>query len=350
MKKRVLRSVLLLSLLVSVSILQGCSDVTAKTVTTPQKVAVKTAKVIRDGRVVPVKATGKVETVVESHLAFATGGYIKNFYYSEGEFVKKGTKIAELNLSEINSQVKKAKSGYQKAQRDLERVTTLYSDSVVTKEVFENAGTAFEIAKSDLNIANYNLEHSTIYAPVSGKILKQYAERYEIVAPYSPVVKFAGTSSGWIIKSSISDRDIMSISIGDSATLKLDMYRDVLITATVTNISEEADPVTSLFEVELSITSRGKRLKSGFIGNVEIFPAAQDRYTFIPVEAIINANSQTASVYAITPSDSIYSVEITVPRLYKGYAAVSGGLNGVNEVITDGVHYLNNQSQIKRVN
>ncbi len=341
----------IIALTLALITIQSCSDANATEgiKTTPKNlISVKTIDVIHDGDVIPVNATGRVASQIESELAFTTGGYVKNFFYGEGDYVEKGSKIAELDISEIAAQFAKANSAFQKANRDLERIKTLYDENVATRELFENATTGFQIAKSDLTIAQYNLRHSTIYAPVSGVILEQYVEQYEIAAPYAPVVKFGGTSQGWIVKCGISDKDIMDIAIGDTATVALDMYENQQLTATVSAISDNADPITSLFEIELTLDTEIK-LKSGFIGNVKISPSKQEQYAYVPVNAIIQATNRSASVFAITESDSVYQVAVTVPRIYNGFAVVSEGLAGVDEVVTDGVNYIEDGSYVSRI-
>ncbi len=98
------------------------------------------------------------------------------------------------------------------------------------------------------------------------------------------------------------------------------------------------------------LTGECKNLKSGFIANVNIYPSNQAPYVFVPVEAIVKADKQKASVYAINSLDSVYSVDVVVPRLFKDYAVISKGLNGIDEVVTDGVNYIDDQSSVLRIN
>ena len=82
--------------------------------------------------------------------------------------------MAQLDLSEIEAHSDQARAAFEKAGRDLARVKKLYDDNVTTLEQLQNATTAFEIASSQVRVAEFNLHHSSIFAPVNGKILKRF--------------------------------------------------------------------------------------------------------------------------------------------------------------------------------
>ena len=107
---------------------------------------------------------GKLASKEELKLSFKTGGIISEIFVDEGQTVKKGQVLAKLNLSEIQAQVNQAILGLDKAERDYRRANNLYKDSVVTLEQLQNTTTALDIAKSNVKIAEFNLQFSTIKA------------------------------------------------------------------------------------------------------------------------------------------------------------------------------------------
>jgi RND family efflux transporter MFP subunit len=141
-----------------------------------EKVKVRTTKVIEKEMSIPVHCSGKLASKEESKMSFKTGGIISGIFVDEGQRVKKGQVLAKLNLSEIQAQVNQARLGLDKAERDFRRTNNLYNDSVVTLEQLQNATTALDIAKSNVEIAEFNLQFSTIKANSNGTILKRIAE------------------------------------------------------------------------------------------------------------------------------------------------------------------------------
>jgi len=125
-------------------------------------------KVVREEISLPVRSIGIVATSEEIRLSFKTGGIIAHAYVNEGQSVKAGQLLAELNLSEITAQVNQAENGYEKALRDFTRAKNLFADSVATLEQYQNAETGLNVAKSILDAAQFNLVHSRIKAPAMG--------------------------------------------------------------------------------------------------------------------------------------------------------------------------------------
>merc|ERR1711912_15282 len=118
-----------------------------KTSQKTQPVSVKVAEVEKLEKPIPVVASGVLGSESESKLSFKIGGIIAKIYVEEGQKVKAGQLLAELEKAEINAQVVQAQSGLAKAIRDLERAKSLYEDTVATLEQVQNATTAKKLQK-----------------------------------------------------------------------------------------------------------------------------------------------------------------------------------------------------------
>jgi multidrug efflux pump subunit AcrA (membrane-fusion protein) len=106
----------------------------------------------------PIHTTGRLSAKTESKLSFKTGGIIQKIHVDEGRSVTRGQILASLNLSEIQPKARQADLALQKAERDYERTKNLYKDSVATLEQFQDVRTALELARSNADIAKFNLE------------------------------------------------------------------------------------------------------------------------------------------------------------------------------------------------
>ena len=113
---------------------------------------------------VPVRFSGMLQSEAEMKLSFKIGGIIQSLNVEEGMQVRKNQVLASLNLTEINASLAQAKAGYQKAQRDLQRVENLYADTVATLEQLQNSKTALEVATANLQKAEFNQKHAKILA------------------------------------------------------------------------------------------------------------------------------------------------------------------------------------------
>jgi len=308
--------------------------------------SVRTIIVQKQQVIFPIHTSGKLASKTESKLSFKTSGIIQKILVDEGQSVEKGQLLAALNLSEIKSKDRQAELALQKAQRDYNRAKNLYHDSVATLEQFQDARTALEVAKANANIAKFNLEYSEIRAPSQGKILKRVAEANEIVGAGYLVFLFASTESAWVVRVNLTDKDIISVRLGDSASVSFDAYPERTFTCHVSETGNAADPYTGTYEVELYMDEQPESLVSGFITRVDIYPAKNVKNLIIlPVEALIDAKGMTGSCYVIRNEKPVRQT-IEIYALMDTGVVVSSGLEDGDEVIVEGGEYIRDNINI----
>ncbi len=295
---------------------------------------------------VPVRATGLLSTAAEMKLSFKTGGIIRQIQVREGSSVQRGKVLAELDLSEVRAQVTQARIGLEKAQRDLTRAKNLYRDSVVTLEVYQNAESAWEVAKAQVQIADFNLEHSRIKAPTDGKIQKILVETSEVIAPGYPAILFASTESDWVVRVSLTDKDIVRLTLGDSALVFMDAYPETPFRAEITELGTVADPVTATYEAELLILHSLPGFRTGFIARAEIYPSAINRSLTVPMHALIDATDKRAFVFILRDGKA-EKRWISTGTILGEKVVVLEGLSEGETVITDGAKYLRDGSAVE---
>ena len=267
-------------------------------------VAVKTAPVQRASISFPVHVSGLLASPKEMKLSFKVGGIIQKILVDDGDLVEKNQLLAALEMSEIKAMVQRAKSGYEKALRDFNRVSSLYEDSVATLEQKQDAETGLQVARSNLEIAEFNLRHASIKAPADGKIMKRLAENNELLETGTPVFIFGSTEGAWIIRTGVTDRDIVRLQYGDSASVTFDAYPEETFYAEVTEIAQSADPYTGTFEIELTLNHQYKNLVFGFVADINIYPRKVQDFFVIPIEALAEANGNTGTIYYLDPENS----------------------------------------------
>ena len=188
---------------------------------------------------IPIEASGIVASKETVDLSFKIGGILGDIFTDEGQLVKKGQVLARLRLTEINARVNQAQNGLDKAQRDLQRVENLYRDTVATLEQFQDATTAFEVAKSELDIAKFNRRYAEIIAPANGRILRRSADEGEVLNPGRTVFSFgANGTAAYVIRVGVADKDIVRLANGDTALVHFDAYPGREFGATVTELAE----------------------------------------------------------------------------------------------------------------
>lgn len=295
---------------------------------TQNAIPVKIESLERTSISIPVHISGNISANKESRLSFKTGGIIKTINVDAGDKVKQGAILAQLDLKEINQQVLQAKTGLEKAERDFHRIENLFKDTVATLEQYQNAKSALDLAKSQLNIAEYNLKHSTIYAPSHGIILRKFMEENEITGTGTPIFYFASASDSWKMTTGISDKDLVKLNLGDKASILTDAYPTQPLQANVTQIGNAPDITTGLFEVELSIESTALNLKPGFFAKGKILPSDKISCYKLPVDAVQEGIGNTITFFSYNEkTKQAIKNETTVLFLQNDYLYVNSKNN-----------------------
>jgi len=296
----------------------------------------------------PIHTYGRLATKEEIKLSFKINGIIQRILVDEGQTVRKGQFLARLDLAEIEAQVKQARSAFEKADRDLKRVENLYQEKAATLEQYQNVQTAYQVAQSQLNAAEFNLRHAKIHAPANGRILKRLMEENELVGAGMPVFFFASTEEDWIVRVGISDSDLVRVKLGDPATVRLDAYPALDFQAVVSEIVESADPLTGTYELELKVDPGDKRFVSGFVAEVDIFPSSKNPYFIIPIDALVEADGNRGYVYTVDSSSmTARRLPVKIGFLFEDKVAVESGLESVSSVVSQGAPYLSDGAAVK---
>jgi RND family efflux transporter MFP subunit len=297
-----------------------------------------------------VVTSGRLTTDDETLLAFKTGGVVNAVFVDEGDRVAKGQTLATLDLTEINSSVAQAKTGMEKAERDLQRAKNLYRDSVATLEQLQNAETAFELARQQYKSASFNQSYSQIKAPASGYVLKKFVNAGQVVGVGDPILRTNGAGDGkWILKTGVSDKQWSAISINDRAEVRIDAFPEHKFEGSVIRKSETADPVTGAFTVEVTVKNKNLRLAAGMFASAIITGSDSSSAWNIPYEAVLDANGSEGFVFVTTDNKTALKKAVVIESFNGATIRVNSGLEGARTLIVSGSAYLTDNSPIRIV-
>lgn len=305
-------------------------------------IPVQISKVVQEAINEQVITSGLLSSSTEARLSFKIGGIIDKIYVKEGQTVTQGQLLATLNKTEINAQVLQAMESMNKSERDLNRISNLYKDSVATLEQFQNVNTAYTVAKQSVDIAKFNQNYTEIHAVANGKILKKLMNVGELAQAGAPLFLMNGSSAqDWVIRVGLADRDWAKINLGDKAKVSFDAYPDEIFEGTVTQLAQAADPMSGTFQIEISVNPQNTRFASGLMASVEVTPSNVKSKTVIPIEALVESNGKAGIVYTIDENKVAKKVNIIISRLAEeGKVIVASGLENVSQVVTSGSPYL----------
>lgn len=327
----------------------GSKEEKPKVAQREEPMTIATAKVEEISLAETITASGVLSSKSEIKLAFKTGGLIKKVYVSEGQSVKSGQLLAEIDTEEIDAQVAQVNVGLDKAKRDLERVKRLFADSAATVQNLQDVTSAYEAAKQGIRVGNFNKKLAKIFAPKSGKILRKIAEQGELITPFAPALILGTGGAATQLTVGVADKDIVQLRIGHPATVYLDAYPDEIFSATITQIAQTVNPATGTFEIELTVNAKGKQLISGFVAKAEIRPPSTQKALAVSIESLIEADGNRAFVF-VYANDKVKKQPVELAKIMGSKVSVTKGLMIDNEVVTKGANFLKDGQLVKKSN
>ncbi|MGH8178717.1 MAG: efflux RND transporter periplasmic adaptor subunit [Steroidobacter sp.] len=334
-----MRLVHLAAMLTGAVVLSGCEPTIEDSTPAPTPVRVMSAV---DGPAAPsIQTNGLLANKDEIRLSFKVGGVIRRISVREGQRVRKGQRLAEIEQTEINAQVEQARQASVKAQRDVERGERLYGDKVISLEQLQDLRTQAAVAEAALNSAEFNWNYAAIVASQDGTVLRRLAEERELVSAGSPVIVLGAHDRGYIVRTGLADREIVQVKLGDPAQIRLDALPDATLQGKVTEVASAAEPGSGMFSVEVSVDAGELPLKSGLVAKLTIVPSSANAGSrvYVPIGAIVEGDGRTARVFVLDKQNARRR-EVELAFIEGERVALAGGLEAGEQVITDGAQYL----------
>lgn len=324
----------------------------------PFDVTYETAKVEKATIGNSITATGTIEAVTSVDVGTQVSGLIDKIYVDYNSEVKKGQVIAELDKTNLISELNSANSQLSAAQSDLNyqksnytRMKTLYDKGLVSADDFESARLAYQQAQSTVAQrqeavakAKTNLGYATITSPIDGIVLSKSVEEGQTVASsYSTPTLFTIVKdmTDMRVIANVDEADIGDIKEGQRVTYTVDAYPDETFEGTVTQVRNEAttDNNVVTYEVVISAPNPDLKLKPGLTANVTIYTMEQEGVLSVPTKAL----RFTPTKETVGPQDKIVDCNGTHKvwkrdgKTFKAYSVQTGITNGTRTQIISGV-------------
>jgi RND family efflux transporter MFP subunit len=283
----------------------------------------------------------------EQRMSFKMGGVVRRIAVQEGQSVKRGQRLAEIELTEVNAQVEQARQMAEKAARDLRRGENLYADQVISLEQLQDLRTQAAMAEASFKSAQFNMGYSVITAPGDGVVLRKLVEERELVGPGTPVLVFGESDSGYVVRAALADREIVNVKIGDKGEIRMDAFPGQLMTGTIVEVASAADERSGMFPIEVRFDTPPPRLVSGLVARLRLEPeSSAPPLTYVPMAALVEGDGDRASVFVLN-NGKAQKRDVRVAFITADSIALESGIEAGEAVITDGALFLENGEAVE---
>ena len=270
-----------------------------------EKISFDTAKVQKTNIQTSITATGTIEPVTSVTVGTQVSGIVSHLYVDYNSVVKKGQVIAELDRTNLMSELNTAKANLSSAQSSLNyqlsnynRYKELHNKGLVSADEFESARLQYLQAKEQVNTAKEsvqkaqtNLGYATITSPIDGVILSKSVEEGQTVAASfntPELFVIAQDLTDMRVIADIDEADIGGVKEGQRVSFTVDAFPDDHFEGRVTQVRQEATTESNVvtYEVVISAPNNDLKLKPGLTANVTIYTLEKNDVLAVPSKAL----------------------------------------------------------------
>ena len=296
-----------------------------------------------------ITATGTIEPVKTVDVGTQVSGIVKKLYVDYNSVVKKGQVIAELDRTNLISDLNSAQANLRTAQIELDYQKKNYAryaelkqkDLVSTSEydvALENYRKAQEnvkVAQQSVSRSKTNLGYATVYSPIDGVVISKAVEEGQTVASgfsTPTIVKIAKDLTDMQCIAKVDEADIGGVKEGQRVTFTVDAFPDDVFSGTVKQVRQSGVTTNNVvtYEVVISAPNADLKLKPGLTANVTIYtlersgvmsvPSAALRFT--PEPSLMGKKYEIKDVEA---DKKLWTLDGTVLTAHKVEVGVSDG-------------------------
>jgi len=340
-----------LAVVVQVAMVSSCGDKQKQT-------TYETAKVEQGDIHTTITATGTIEPVTSVTVGTQVSGIVSKLYVDYNSVVKKGQVIAELDKTNLISELNTAKANLSSAQStatyelaNYNRYKTLYDKGLVSADEYESALLSYRKAKEQVVTASQsvqkaqtNLGYATITSPIDGVVLSKSVEEGQTVAASfntPELFTIAQDLTDMRVIADIDEADIGGVKEGQRVTFTVDAFPDDHFEGQVTQVRQQATTESNVVTYEVVISARNNdlKLKPGLTANVTIFTLEKNGVLTVPAKALRFMPNEAF----LQKGETIEDVEAPQKlwtregNVFKAHKVETGTTNGVLTEITSGV-------------
>lgn len=271
---------------------------------------VQSEKVERGQVVHKVAASGKIQPVVEVAVSADVAGRVIQMAVKEGDWVKKGQFLAQLDATRYAADVERAEQVLASAEASLSlaeleknQQAELFQKKLISELVYQGALVRYQQGLSSkkqalaaLTQSKDNYKKTIMFAPMSGTVTlvnKEVGEMALGSAFSQDVIMVIADLNDMEVLVDVNENDVVDVALGDTTEIEIDALQDTMFTGIVTEIAHSAqntgqgslDQVTN-FKVQIRLLNPPKEIRPGMSAAVDIRADVKNEVLFVPIQSV----------------------------------------------------------------
>jgi membrane fusion protein, multidrug efflux system len=332
----------------------------------PPSVSVKTAVAQRKTVPVYVRGLGTVQAFNMVRVATRVDGQITKVFFSEGQEVKAGDPLFEIDPRPFRAALDQAEAAKERdlaqlkgAQLDLERYGKLVPSGWQSRQSYEDQQAtvgqlqgAIKADQARIDTAKLNIEYATVVSPLDGRTGARLVDLGNFVQAAQGTALVVITQIKPIFVNFTVPQDILDRvrQAQNAGVLKVFAYsnddKTKLAEGTLSLINNQVDTSTGMVVMKATFDNTDERLWPGELVSARVILATQENVLTVPMDAVLEG-SDGDYVYVVKPDNTVEHRDVVVALSEGGLAVIEHGLAAGDSVVTEGQGRLSSEAKVK---
>jgi membrane fusion protein (multidrug efflux system) len=311
----------------------------------PTQVVAVPAKVEKVADTLSLIGTVAAQEMVE--LKSETAGIVEAIHFLEGQKVKKGQLLIELDQAKLHASVVETEANLALTESNYLRNKELLDSKLISKQEFEQTRTQFEAQQALVNLRNRQLQDTRIVAPFDGTVGARSVSPGQVISP--------NTTLTWLValdtvnvEFNVPERYLSVCKTKQSIDVKVAAYPEKIFSGSVFFVAPFVETELRTTLVKAAVPNPNDLLKPGMFATLDLTLTIRDKAIVIPEPALFRTlDDERAMVYVIDEENLAQFRTVTVGERKTKKVEITQGLSEGEMVIVEGTQKIGPGSPVK---
>ncbi|TXB61283.1 efflux RND transporter periplasmic adaptor subunit [Phaeodactylibacter luteus] len=295
-----------------------------------------------------VEIQGSVQADDYIDVTSEVAGRIVKLTVEEGDNVRSGQLIAELDLEQLTKQMAELETSLSLAQTVFERQKRLWDQNIGSEIQYLEAKNNVDRLEKSKETLEFQMTKSKVYAPASGVVERVFTQSGELASPGMPILQLLNPRKLKVV-ADVPETYLRAVSRGENVKVEFPALAEEQ-EAKINLIGQTIDPANRTFKVEAGIRTTSNLVKPNLLAVMYIKDKEMKDVVTVPLEMIQQEVGGKDFVYVLSGSGKearAKKVYVRTGDAYNGEIVIREGLEGGEQLIMEGARGLANNQTVE---
>ncbi|MGW8181183.1 MAG: efflux RND transporter periplasmic adaptor subunit [bacterium] len=307
-----------------------------------------------------LELTGTVEPWDEFSISSEIRGTVVTIHRDEGDWVKKGDLLLELDKSKLELQLKTRKADLRRAEveldfsrKRLDRAQALLEKGAISQSDVDNLEEQVNLSDSSLEMARLAIESveedltdTQLFAPATGQISHRFVSLGATVNPAAVLFNLIQLEPIKVL-TEITEPYIAEIRAGQPVELQFDAFKDEKFVGRVHKIQPVATAESRAFPLEISLGNSRRRIQAGMVARISLRGKVYANALVVPLESVVNVEGN--DFVFVVEEGRAHRRPIGIQERIGDWAIIDAGVAPGEKVVIRGSSNLTDGTQVELI-